>query len=133
MSDRTHLNLKDDVEDKAVSFGLSPNLEAHFAREPLELGESGCSYFRLAPNFRIPFGHRHKQQEELYVVIRGSGRVKIGDDVLELRELDAIRVPGSEWRCFEGGPDGIEYVAFGAPQVEDPATEAEQNPGWWTD
>ena len=85
-------NLKDDVEDAAPRFGLSPDLEAHFARGPLESDRFGLSYQRLAPDFRIPFGHRHADEEEVYVVIRGSGRIALGDEVIDVREMDAIRV-----------------------------------------
>ena len=77
MSDYTHINLKEDVDDQALNFGLSPNLEARMARVPLGLENSGLSYLRLAPGFRIPFGHRHKQQEEVYVLVNGSARIKI--------------------------------------------------------
>ena len=82
---------------------------------------------------RLPFGHSHSEQEELYVVVRGGGRLKLDDEVLELKEYDAIRVPAGMMRNFEAGPDGIEYVAFGAPYVEDKQAEADLQPGWWQD
>jgi hypothetical protein len=69
----TIVNLKE-IEDQAPKFGHSPDLEARFARVPLGLENSGLSYFRLAPNFRIPFGHKHLQQEEVYVLVGGSAR-----------------------------------------------------------
>ena len=72
MSDYTHINLKEDVDDQAPNFGLSPNLEARMARVPLELENAGVSYIRIAPGFRIPFGHKHKNQEEVYVLVSGS-------------------------------------------------------------
>src|SRR2546421_3522028 len=87
----TVINLKE-VEDQAPNFGLSPNLEARMARVPLELEHSGLSYQRLAPNFRVPFGHKHKQQEEIYVVISGTLRAKVADEVVELKAWDALRV-----------------------------------------
>jgi hypothetical protein len=77
MAGYTLVNLKE-VEDQAPKFGYSPNLEARFARAALELENSGISYFRIAPNFRIPFGHKHQQQEEIYVLIGGSARAKLG-------------------------------------------------------
>ena len=76
MSDYTLVNLKDDVEDMAPKFGLSPGLESHFARVPLELTQSGLSYYRVAPGFRLPFGHTHEEQEEVYVVVSGSARMQ---------------------------------------------------------
>lgn len=131
MADYTLVNLKSDVEDMAPRFGYAPNMESRFARKPLELENSGVSYFKLAPSFRVPFGHRHGEQEEVYLVIRGSARMKLEDEVVELSELDAIRVPGSTTRGMEGGPDGAEIVAFGAPNTENRDTEMVQD--FWTD
>jgi mannose-6-phosphate isomerase-like protein (cupin superfamily) len=131
MSDYTHRNLKDDVADSAVEFGLSPDLEAHFAAKDLELENSGVSYQRVAPNVRGGFGHRHKQQEELYVVVGGSGRIKLGDEVVELKRLDAVRIPKETMRNLEAGPDGLELIAFGAPATGPGDAEVEQ--GWWSE
>jgi len=127
-SDYTIKNLREDVEDAAVGGGLSPQLEARFAREPLGCRESGLSYQRLAPGFR-GFGHRHHRQEEVYVVVGGSGRVKIGDDLADLRRWDAIRVAPDTKRGFEAGPDGLELIAFGAPNTG--PGDADLDPGWW--
>jgi len=130
----TVLNLKEDIEDQAPSFGFSPNLEARFARVPLELEKSGVSYERTAPNFRIPFGHMHKTQEEVYVVVSGGGRMKIEDEIIELKRWDAVRVPPETWRCFEAGPEGAEIIAIGAPNMGDSSREElEMQPGWWQD
>jgi mannose-6-phosphate isomerase-like protein (cupin superfamily) len=132
VSGHTHVNLKD-VEDAAPRFGFSPGLEARFASGALELEQSGMGYERLAPGFRVPFGHRHHQQEELYVVVSGSARLKLDDEVLELRTLDAVRVPAGTMRCFEAGPEGAEILAFGAPRMESPVEDTEMVPGWWAD
>jgi len=131
MPDYTVVNLKRDVEDVATSHGLSPGLESRFARIPLELQQSGVSYFKYAPGFRAPFGHVHTEQEETYVVISGSARVKLDDDVVELAQWDVVRIPPGVWRGVEGGPDGCEIVAFGAPNTEN--KDAEMEPGWWSD
>jgi mannose-6-phosphate isomerase-like protein (cupin superfamily) len=131
MADYTLKNLKEDVEDSAVQFGISPALEARFAREPLELENSGVSYLRLAPGERVPWGHTHKQQEEVYVVVGGSGRIKLDDEVLDLREWDAIRISRETMRDVEGGPDGIELILIGAPSAGPGDAELEQE--WWTD
>jgi mannose-6-phosphate isomerase-like protein (cupin superfamily) len=130
VAEYTLTNLKD-VEDQAPKFGLSPNLEARFARNDLELENSALSYQRLAPGFRIPFGHTHKEQEELYVILSGSGRVKLDDEILDVRQWDVIRVPRQTTRNFEAGPDGLELLAFGAPNTG--PQDAEPAPDWWTD
>ena len=131
MADYTKVNLKEDVEDQAPNFGLAPDLEARMARVPLDLEQSGISYQRLAPNFRVPFGHRHKTQEEVYLVVSGSVRVKLEDEIVELKKWDAIRVPKETMRGFEAGPEGVEIVAVGAPHTGPGVAEMEQ--GFWTD
>jgi mannose-6-phosphate isomerase-like protein (cupin superfamily) len=131
MADYTKVNLKDDVEDQAPNFGLAPDLEARMARVPLELEQSGISYQRLAPNFRVPFGHRHKTQEEIYVVVSGSVRVKLEDEIVELRQWDAVRVPKETMRGFESGSEGVEIIAIGAPHTG--PGDAEMENGWWDD
>ena len=129
MSAYTIANLKE-VEDQAPKFGLSPDLEAHFASTPLGLTQSGVSYQRFAPGFRAPFGHKHGSQEELYVLVSGSGRLKLDDEVVELKQWDAVRIDKDTMRNVEAGPNGIEFVAFGAG--DDPR-DAEMAPGWWSD
>jgi uncharacterized cupin superfamily protein len=118
MAGYTVVNLKSDVEDQAPKFGFSPNLESRFARRPLGLEKSGISYYRVAPGFRVPFGHRHGEQEEVYVVLSGSARMKLDDDIVDLKQWDALRVPGEITRAFEAGDDGAEILAFGAPNTE---------------
>jgi mannose-6-phosphate isomerase-like protein (cupin superfamily) len=127
----TKLNLKDDVEDQAPNFGLEENLEARMARVPLELQNSGLSYQRLGPNYRLPFGHTHKTQEEVYVVIGGSARAKVGEEVVELALLDALRVDKDTPRSFEAGPEGVELIAVGAPNTGPGDAEVVQS--WWSD
>jgi mannose-6-phosphate isomerase-like protein (cupin superfamily) len=129
MSDYTHLNLKD-VEDQAPKFGLSPDMEFRMARVPLEMENAGVSYLRVGPNFRIPFGHTHKNQEEVYLVVSGGGRIKLGDDVRDLKQWDAVRVHKDTMRGFEAGPDGVELIAIGAPNTGPGDAEMEQ--GWWS-
>jgi quercetin dioxygenase-like cupin family protein len=124
-------NLKTDVDDQAPNFGLSPNLEARMARVPLELENFGLSYQRLAPNFRVPFGHTHNVQEEAYVVVSGSVRVKLGDEVHELNEWDVVRVPKDTARGFEAGPEGVELLAIGAPNTGPGDANVMQE--WWSD
>jgi quercetin dioxygenase-like cupin family protein len=129
MGGYTIVNMKE-VEDKAPQFGIAPNLESRFARESLGLEQSGITHFKIAPNFRIPFGHTHSEQEEIYVVVAGGGRLKLDDEVLELRELDAVRIAPGTWRNLEGGSDGAEILAFGAAEDN---SDVEMKQGWWTD
>jgi len=128
MSAYTLKNLKQ-VEDSAVKFGLAPGLEARFASAALELERAGLSYQHLAPNFRSPFGHRHGEQEEIYILVEGSGRMKLNDEIVELRRWDAIRVAKETIRAFEAGPAGATLIAFGAPGPN--SSDAEPIPGWW--
>ena len=119
MADWSIVNLKDDVENSAERFGLAPELEARFGRRPLGLEGGGFSYQRLAPEFRAPTGHRHRSQEEVYVVLSGSGRVKLDGEVRELRQWDVVRVPAPVARGFEAGPEGLELLAIGFGKAGD--------------
>lgn len=117
------------LDNMAAQFGLADGLEARFARKALGLSNFGLSYQKLAPGFRVPFGHRHGEQEEVYLVLAGSGRVKLDDEIVELERWDAIRVAHDVVRAVEAGPDGLEILAIGAPQ----ATDTEMLQGWWGD
>ena len=95
MAAYTKLNFKQDVEDMAPKFDLSPGAESRFARVPLELEQSGISYFKLAPDFRFPFGHTHSEQEEVYVVISGNAVLGSTTRSSALERLDAVRIPAA--------------------------------------
>jgi uncharacterized cupin superfamily protein len=131
MAGYTKLNLREEVEDQAPNFGLEGKIEARMARVPLELEHSGISYQRLAPNFRLPFGHRHKTQEEIYVLIKGSLRARLENEVVELKPFDALRVHKDTMRSFEAGPEGAEMIAVGAPHTG--PGDADMVNGWWAD
>jgi uncharacterized cupin superfamily protein len=118
-----------EVEDSAGQ--RSPELEARFARKHLDSEHLGVSYFRYAPGFRSPSGHSHREQEEAYVVIGGSGRIRLDDEILELRRWDVIRVAADVVRGFEGGREGLEIIAIGADRPEGGDGVPAQN--WWTD
>jgi mannose-6-phosphate isomerase-like protein (cupin superfamily) len=122
-------NLRE-VENQAPKFDMPAEMDARFARSALEGETLGLSLMKLAPNFRIPFGHKHEGQEEIYVVVRGSARIKVDDEIVELGEWDAIRFDKDTMRNVEAGPAGVEYLAFGAG--DDP-TDAEMAPGRWSD
>jgi uncharacterized cupin superfamily protein len=130
MADYTVVNLKE-VEDQAPRFGLSPQLEMRMARVALGLENSGVSYQRLAPNLRLPFGHKHRNQEEVYVLVGGSVRVKLDDEVVDLKPFDAVRVAKDTMRGFEAGPEGAELIAIGAPNTG--PGDADTVQGWWSD
>jgi uncharacterized cupin superfamily protein len=118
-----------DTEDSAVKYGFSEMGEAHFAREELGAEKTGISYQVLRPGKRQAFGHRHDEAEEVYVVLSGSGRVRLDDEIVEIGRLDAIRVAPSITRAFEAGDDGLEYVAFGPHYDKDGETDSE----FWKD
>jgi mannose-6-phosphate isomerase-like protein (cupin superfamily) len=125
----TKVNLKE-VEDMAPKFGMAPDIESRFARKALELEKSGLSYYRMAPDYRLPFGHTHSEQEEVYLVVAGGARFKLDDEVIDLGAWDALRVPAGTMRGMEAGKDGAEILAFGAPNTENKDAEMEQ--GWWS-
>ena len=127
-------NLKGDLDDVGSNFDGAPDLEFHLATRALELAESGLSHQRIPPGYRFPYGHTHERQEEIYVVVRGGGRMKLDDDIVELREWDAVRVPPGTWRGYEAGPDGLEILVIGAPNLGDsPRDDVEGRRGWWAD
>jgi mannose-6-phosphate isomerase-like protein (cupin superfamily) len=129
MSDAyTHMNLAQ-VEDSAPKFGLAEVQEARFATGDLDAESTGVSHHRVKPDQRQAFGHRHDEAEEVYVVIAGSGRVKLDDDIIELERLDAVRVSPGVMRAFEAGPEGLEMLACGARHDGD----GEVVQGWWSD
>jgi mannose-6-phosphate isomerase-like protein (cupin superfamily) len=123
-------NLKE-IEDQALKFGMAPNLEFRVAGDDLDAERSALSYLRVAPNFRLPFGHKHKEQEELYVLLSGSARLKLDDEVVDLAPLDAVRIAKETVRNVEAGPEGAELLLFGAPRTG--PGDAETTPNWWTD
>ena len=130
MGGYTKKNLKQDVEDSAPKFNMPEEMEARFGRTALDGETLGLSYLKLDSGFRIPFGHKHEGQEEVYVVVRGSARIKVEDEIVEVGEWDAIRFDKDTMRDVEAGPDGVEYLAFGAGT--DPM-DAEMVQGWWDD
>jgi mannose-6-phosphate isomerase-like protein (cupin superfamily) len=131
LSGYTKRNLREDVEDSAVKFGMGEVLEAHFARDDLEATQFGISLQMLKPNQRVPFGHFHDRQEEVYVIVGGSGRLKLDDEVVDLGRWDAVRIAPEVTRGLEAGPEGLELIAFGAPNTG--PQDVRQEMGWWTD
>jgi uncharacterized cupin superfamily protein len=112
--DETHslVHLRE-MDDDAAAGGFGETLEARFARDALGCERVGISLQRVKPGVRAPFAHRHEGDEEIYVVVAGSGRAIVEGELVELRPWDALRVPAASTRSFEGGDDGLEFVAFG--------------------
>lgn len=128
MSDFAIKNLKE-IDDSAADRG--PNIEARFARKHLDSQHLGVSYFRYGPGYRSPVGHRHREQEEAYVVASGSGRAKLDDEFVDLRQWDVLRVAPHVLRTFEAGPDGLELIAIGSDRPE--GGDGEMVEGHWSD
>jgi mannose-6-phosphate isomerase-like protein (cupin superfamily) len=124
----THKKLTE-VEDSAPKFGIEELQEARFAKYDLDAEQTGVSLMRVKSGKRQGFGHRHENCEEVYVVVSGSGRVKLDDEIIEIEPLDAIRVAPGVTRQFEAGSDGLEMLAVGPRSDGD----GEVIPGWWSD
>ena len=123
----THKKLNE-VKDSAAAFGHGEAMEARFANEDLDAEQTGFSFHRIKPNKRQPFGHRHDDAEEVYVIVRGDCRLKLDVEVIEVETLDAIRIAPEVTRAFEAGDEGLEVLAFG-PRHEG---DGEIIPGWWS-
>ena len=121
-------NLRE-TEDSAPKFGMDEIGEAHFPREELDAESIGLSYQVLKPGKRSAFGHRHENAEEIYVVLAGGGRIRLDEEIVEIGELDAIRVAPQITRAFEAGADGLTVLAFGPRHAGD----GEMLQDFWTD
>src|SRR3954452_16640307 len=108
----TKKNLQE-VDDSAPKFGFSEVQEARFAGEDLEAEATGVAFMRVKPGRRQGFAHRHEEAEEVYVVVSGSGRIKLDDEIVDVVELDAIRIAPGVPRALGAGDEGLEYIAFG--------------------
>jgi mannose-6-phosphate isomerase-like protein (cupin superfamily) len=128
MADYTHKNLTE-VDDAAPGFGFGEMGQIRFAKDDLDAERTGITHMKLNPGTRMPFGHVHEEAEEIYVVIAGSGLMKMDDEIVEIVELDAIRISPQTARGFEAGPEGISLLAVGARHDGD----GEVLPNWWTD
>ncbi len=125
-------NLRDDPEDLGSNFDGPPDLEFRAATKLLGLERSGLTFQRIPRDYRFPYGHTHETQEEVYVVVDGGGRMAVDDEVFELRKWDAVRVPPGSWRGYEAGPDGLELIIIGAPNLgDDPRGDVEGSRDWW--
>jgi mannose-6-phosphate isomerase-like protein (cupin superfamily) len=128
MSGVAKVNLKE-LENSAQA--KEHGVDARFARRPLESEHLGVSWFRYPPNFRSTIGHRHREQEEAYVVVAGSGQVRADDEILELRRWDVVRVAPGTVRGFAAGPDGLELIAVASDRPEGGDGMVVED--WWVD
>jgi mannose-6-phosphate isomerase-like protein (cupin superfamily) len=115
MSDYTQKNFQE-VEN--VGADRAPGFEARFARKHLDSDHLGVSLFRYPANFKTPFGHHHREQEEAYVIVEGSGQMRIGDEIVDLKQWDIVRVAPGAVRGFQSGPDGMAIIAVGNDRPE---------------
>lgn len=130
----TRSNLRRDVPDVGANFDGPPGLEFHLAGEALALEHCGLSFQSLPPGCRFPYGHTHSQQEEVYVVVGGSGRMKLDEEIIDVERWDAVRVPPGTWRGYEAGPEGLELLVLGAPKLgENPREDVDGVRDWWAD
>jgi quercetin dioxygenase-like cupin family protein len=116
VSDYTIINLKE-VEDSVGE--RAPGVEGRFGRKHLSSEHLGVSYFRYAPGLRAPIGHHHREQEEIYVVVGGTGRILLDNEVHDLRQWDVVRISPTVVRALEAGNDGLELIAIGSDRPED--------------
>jgi quercetin dioxygenase-like cupin family protein len=107
------LEVEDSVGERAAG------IEGRFARKHLDSRDLGISHFRYAANLRSAGAHSHREQEEAYVVVSGSGRVLLDDQPHDLRQWDVVRVAPEVVRAFEAGPEGLEIIAVGGPKPAD--------------
>jgi mannose-6-phosphate isomerase-like protein (cupin superfamily) len=131
MAGYTVQNLNE-VQNQGENFGINPDeLQLRMAKDPLECQNAGISLLRLGPGYRIPYGHKHKTQEEIYVLVKGEARMKIEDEVVAMKPMTAVRVDPGTMRGFEAGPEGADFIAIGAPRTGPGDGDIVQ--GWWSD
>ena len=131
MAGYTVQNLKE-IDNQGVNFGLDENdIQLRMAKDPLECADCGLTYMRLGPGWRTPFGHNHKTQEEIYILVNGSARMKLEDKLVDMKPFTAVRVSPETMRSYEGGPEGAELIVIGTPRTG--GGDAEIVQGWWSD
>jgi mannose-6-phosphate isomerase-like protein (cupin superfamily) len=128
MSEYTKINISE-VTDLAPQFGRAEVGEARFARQQLGAEKIGLTYYKMNAGMRVGFGHTHAEDEETYVLLSGSGRFKVGDDIFAVAPRDVVYVAPKAVREWEAGSEGMEILAFGGHTEGD----AEMTQGWWTD
>ena len=131
MGGYTAKNLKE-IENQGVKFGLPENdVQLRMAKDPLEGSGCGVTYMKLGPGWRAPWGHTHKTQEEIFILVNGSARMKLDDEIVELKPFTAVRVSPETMRSYEGGAEGAELIVIGTPRTG--GGDAVTEPNWWSD
>jgi mannose-6-phosphate isomerase-like protein (cupin superfamily) len=126
----TVINVRD-VKDAAPDFGLEEVNEVHFATEMLGAEQLGISFHRIHPGRRQGFGHHHEHQEEIYVLVDGSARIKLNDDIVEMQPWDILRIAPSVTRCVEAGDDGAELIFMGCRHASGGENDAQMEQDFW--
>jgi len=131
MAGYTVRDLKE-IENQGVKFGLPENdVQLRMAKDPLECSGCGVTYMKLGPGWRAPWGHTHKTQEEIFILVNGSARMKLDDEIVELKPFTAVRVSPETMRSYEGGAEGAELIVIGTPRTG--GGDAVTEPNWWSD
>lgn len=126
MSDWTRKHF-DEIPDRSPA---DVDMQWRFARRDLGFQQVGVSRFSYPPGVRFPFAHRHREQEEAYVVVAGSGKTKLDDEIIEIGPWDVLRVGPSVARQFEAGPEGLEVLCIGGPIPD--GGDGERVPDFWS-
>ena len=126
-----NFTLKNMMDVDNIGADRAPGFEARFARKHLDSDHLGVSYFHYPASFKAPYGHSHREQEEAYVVVQGSGRMRLDDEIVELKQWDVVRVAPSVVRAFQGGPDGLGMIAIGNDRPE--GGDGQMVEDFWTD
>ena len=113
MSNFTRVNFEE-IEPATAEDGF----ELRFSRKYIDSRDLGISRVRLDPGTRSPVAHRHREQEEAYVVVTGSGRALLDGELVAVGAGDVIRVAPQAVRAFEAGDEGLELIAVGGPKPE---------------
>jgi mannose-6-phosphate isomerase-like protein (cupin superfamily) len=121
-----------EVQNQGENFGLNPDeMQLRMAKDPLECQNAGISLLRLGAGYRAPFGHKHKSQEEIYILVKGDAKMKIEDEVVEMQPMTAVRVDPGTMRGYEAGSEGADLIVIGAPRTG--PGDGDMEPGWWSD
>jgi mannose-6-phosphate isomerase-like protein (cupin superfamily) len=91
-------------------------VQLRFTRKLLDSKDLGVSYVKYVPDFQSKNAHSHSTQEEVYVVIDGSGKALLDGKIEELKKWDVLRVAPETVRSFSSGPEGLEMIIAGGPK-----------------
>ena len=93
-----------------MSLGNEPRVELH---DKLGLTGAEISYNTLPAGSSVPFVHSHKQNEEIYGVLSGSGKAVIDGEEINLTQGDWLRIsPKAERQFFASQDDAISYICI---------------------